>query len=161
MNLFKFLALSSMVFSLSCTPDPLEGFEADAGGGKTDTKVESDVTATDKGTGEASAEFKFVADQFRLSCGQITCHGSRAGNGLKAVQSANSTDKEVFDALTTETLSTDGDPFILAGNAAGSNYIIRMEREPTDGGFMPIGGTKDQTELDKIKAWINDGATFN
>ena len=161
MNLLKFLAVTSLVFTFACTPDPLKGFVTDMGETKTDTKVEADVAEADTGTGEASAEFTFVADHFRGKCGQASCHGASSNNGLKAVLGTDATDKEVFDAIMTKTLSVDGDPFIVPSNATASNYSIRMERETADVGFMPLGGTKDQTELDKINAWINDGATFN
>lgn len=166
MNLIKFLALSSIVFCFACTPDPLEGFEADGGTTKkTDTSVKTDTSTTDDmgggGGDEASPEFMFVAEAFRMKCGQVTCHGASSNNGLKVVLGTDSTDREVFDAIMTTTLSVDGDPFIVAGNATASNYTIRMERDAADPGFMPLGGTKEQADLDKINAWINAGAKFN
>ncbi|GEM_PF-5109975 len=161
MNFFKYTALLSFLLCIGCTPDPLEGFEKDVGT-KADTTVPKDDTGGGDGGGGnvASAEFIVIADMFRAKCALSVCHGMSATNGLKVVQSEQATDKEVFDAMLTETLSTDGDPFIVAGNSAGSNYLARMEQEP-GATFMPIGGTKDQAEVDQVKAWIDGGAKFN
>ena len=161
MNLFKYTALLSFLLCIGCTPDPLEGFEKDAGT-KVDTTVPTDDTGGNDGGGDvASAEFIVIADMFRAKCALSVCHGGGANNGLKVVQSEQATDKEVYDAMLTETLSKDGDPFIVPGNSAGSNYLARMELEPDAAAFMPIGGMKDQAEVDQVKAWIDGGAKFN
>lgn len=159
MNLIKFIVLSSCVFIFSCTPDPLQGFDPNSDNGGTDTG-NSNQPDTPAVTGPASAEFKLVAASFRNSCGQPSCHGSTANNGLKVVQ-IDPTDKEVFDALMTDTLSTDGQRFITAMNPGASNYSIRMTRTSDENGFMPFGGQKNQTELDQVNAWITNGAKFN
>ncbi len=47
---------------------------------------------------------------------------------------------------------------VLPGNADGSPLVDKIEPSPQFGGQMPVGGSLSQDQINKIKAWINEGA---
>ncbi len=165
------LILFSVAFVLACSSADEKSEDSNGCFNCENNKVSNQTTSNNNETTnnktianndskEAGPEFIFVANLFRAQCAQGSCHGAQSNNGLVST-GIDATDREVFEALTTQTRSVDGQLFVIAGDAGNSNLVDRMEREMANLGFMPLGGQKDQFNIDKIKEWINQGASFN
>ncbi len=88
------------------------------------------------------------------SCLNSGCHGNGSSTGGFSFGSAS------YNAVMSAS-GTNGS-LIIAGNAASSNFYLKLTATPPFGSRMPLGRTAlSTTELDKIKAWINDGALDN
>lgn len=107
-------------------------------------------------TGEVQSNVSFADDIqpiFNARC--VSCHGDSLTNGglnLTSYQSATSGSGARY-----------GDDFIVPGNASESGLVDSIEPNPDSGvSRMPQGGPfLSGTQIELIKAWINEGALNN
>ncbi len=52
-------------------------------------------------------------------------------------------------------------PYVIAGDAASSPLIDKLEPNPDHGQRMPQGSSLSGDDINKIRAWINEGALNN
>lgn len=78
------------------------------------------------------------------------CHG--AGQ--------NTFNSSSYDAVMASTSASNkyNSKHVIPSNAAGSPLVDKIEPNPQFGTQMPQGGALSQTDVDKIKDWINEGA---
>lgn len=82
---------------------------------------------------------------FNASC--TSCHGGQSGVTLTS-----------YSATINSVGAQYGTNIVVAGNASTSPLVDKIEPTPQFGGRMPQGGSLSQDQIDKIKAWINEGA---
>ena len=58
---------------------------------------------------------------------------------------------------------TDGGPMVIPGDSLGSNLVVLMEGRADPSIYMPRGAHDpvSQSDIDKIKTWIEEGAKNN
>ena len=92
----------------------------------------------------------------RRGCTTSGCHGGGAG-GLTMSTAANSYANMVGVASTGT-----GEILIVAGDAANSYLVKKLEGTQTAGSRMPLGANPlNNVDLTNIKNWINQGAQNN
>ena len=92
----------------------------------------------------------------RRGCTSAGCHGGGAG-GLMMSSSSGA-----FAALVGVASSATGEVFVIAGDAANSYLVKKLEGTAAAGQRMPIGREAlDNIDLTNIKNWINQGAKNN
>lgn len=52
-------------------------------------------------------------------------------------------------------------PVVIANNANGSFLIKKLSGDSTAGTRMPVGGALSESDIQKVKDWINQGAQNN
>lgn len=82
---------------------------------------------------------------FNASC--TSCHGGQSGVTLTS-----------YSATINSVGAQYGTNIVIAGNADGSPLVDKIEPNPQFGGRMPNSQGLSQDQIDKIKAWINEGA---
>jgi hypothetical protein len=95
-------------------------------------------------------DVKPVLDQYCLSCHVPGGEGYEA-SGLSMVS---------YEALMQG--ATNG-PMVVAGDSLGSNLVVLMEGRADPSIYMPKGSHEKvpKANIDRIKAWIDDGAKDN
>ncbi len=88
-----------------------------------------------------------IQSLFNKNC--VGCH--KTGSTAPDLSTGNS-----YAALTTV---TNGEKFVIAGNAAGS--ILYQCMSGTGGPIMPPNGALSASKLALVEKWINDGALNN
>jgi hypothetical protein len=92
----------------------------------------------------------------RRGCTTGSCHGGDAG-GLTM-----STSQDTYENLVGVPASKQGELLVVAGDAAGSYLVKKLEGAPGVGAQMPIGRAPlSAAELGTIRNWINQGALKN
>lgn len=104
-------------------------------------------------TGEIPTEpVSFSADIqpiFNASC--TNCHGNNGGVNLTSYQSLMSSTGNFY-----------GNNVVVPGNAEASGLIDKLEPNPQNGNRMPPpNGAISGDNINKIRAWINEGALNN
>ena len=95
-------------------------------------------------------------DLFLDNC--TVCHSADGGNSggldLYADGHANLVD--------VESLFYEGRTRVVAGDPAASFLVIKLEgSQGDDGDAMPLGGTLEEADIARIRAWIEDGALLS
>ena len=110
--------------------------------------------------GEDAIEPRFSVIQekiFTPSCAFSSCHD--------AVSPENELDLTKDNAYTSLMQGASPDTYVarvVAGEPDKSLlYLSLVGQTPEDIRAMPLGGVLDQSEIDAIKAWINEGALDN
>ncbi len=105
---------------------------------------------TSEGAPSFSQDVKPVLDQYCLSCHVPGGQGYEA-SGLSMVS---------YEALMQG--ATNG-PMVVAGDSLGSNLVVLMEGRADPSIYMPKGSHEKvpQAQIDRIKAWIDEGAKNN
>jgi hypothetical protein len=104
----------------------------------------------DRETASFAADVRPVLDQYCMECHKVGGEGHEA-SGFSMVSYA--------DVMK----GTDNGPMVIAGDSLGSNLIVLMEGRADPSIYMPKGSHGDisQAKIDKIKAWIDEGAKDN
>lgn len=90
---------------------------------------------------------------FAASCGGVGCHVGESTNGV---------DLSTYSATMSSVGLQYGGAVVIAGNAAGSPLIDKVEASPTQGSRMPLGASSlTASQVEVIKTWIDDGAENN
>ncbi|MEQ9310706.1 MAG: c-type cytochrome domain-containing protein [Balneolaceae bacterium] len=85
---------------------------------------------------------------FNSSC--TSCHGNSGGVNLSS-----------YTALMNSVGNNYGNNLVVPGDADASGLVDKVEPNPTHGTRMPIGGTLSSSQIQTIRAWINEGAQNN
>lgn len=106
------------------------------------------------------ADPSFAADIYeiftRRGCTASLCHGG--GQGGLTMTSASDT----YDQLVGVASPSSGEVRVVPGSAAESYLVKKLEGTASVGDRMPLGGSPlDDTDLQNIKNWINEGAENN
>jgi mono/diheme cytochrome c family protein len=107
-------------------------------------------------TGEIQTNVSFSSEvQPILNSRCVSCHSSSVRNG--------NLDLSSYAGLMNSTGSRYGDDIVVDGNADASGLIDAIEPDPDSGiDRMPQGGPYlSGTQIELIKAWINEGAQNN
>lgn len=92
----------------------------------------------------------------QAGCTASGCHGSGQGNLTMTSASV------AYGNLVGVTSPTSGEVRVIAGNAAGSYLVKKLEGTASFGARMPLGGSPlSANDLQNIKNWINKGAKDN
>ena len=83
----------------------------------------------------------------------MSCHVGGGQGGLTLTSSVS------FAELTAGPSSNS--PVVIANNANGSFLIKKLTGDATAGTRMPVGGALSDSDIQKVKDWINQGATNN
>jgi mono/diheme cytochrome c family protein len=97
-----------------------------------------------------AADVKPVLDQYCLECHQP------GGRGFEASGFSMATYADMLKGA-------DNGPMIVPGDSLGSNLVVLMEGRADPSIKMPHGSTDKvaQYQIEKIKAWIDQGAKDN
>ncbi len=116
------------------------------------TNTENLVTAPeDDDNNEPIVGLSYATDIqpiFNSNCSN--CHGSSGGVSLTS-----------YAALMGSVGNNYGENVVVPGNADASGLVDKIEPNPTHGARMPTNGTLTLTEIQSIRAWINEGAQNN
>jgi hypothetical protein len=142
-------ALSLAVSLAACggdSPTDPGGTDGNNNGGNTGRTVKADPS--------------FASDVFeiftRRGCTGSLCHGG--GQGGLTMSSATGAYADLVDVKSPITQEVR----VIAGNAANSYLVKKLEGTASAGERMPLGGSPlDATDLQNIKNWINQGAKNN
>ena len=101
-------------------------------------------------TARFSADVKPVLDQYCVGCHQ------QGGTGHAATGFSMESYADLLKG-------TDSGPMVIPGDSLGSNLVVLMEGRADPSIKMPHGSSDKvaQYEIDKIKAWIDQGAKKN
>jgi hypothetical protein len=105
---------------------------------------------------EGSGSVTFSRDvQPILADNCVSCH-QEGGSGYEA----SGFDMTTYDGLMK---GTKFGPMVIAGDAEGSNLVVLMEGRADPSISMPHGGLDrvPQSQIDLIRAWIDQGAKKN
>lgn len=90
---------------------------------------------------------------FAASCGGVGCHVGESTNGV---------DLSTYSRTMNSVGLQYAGPIVIAGNAAGSPLVDKIEASPTQGSRMPLGASAlSASQVEVIKTWIDDGAENN
>ncbi len=116
------------------------------------TNTENLVVAPENGEEEELIEnVSYASDVqpiFNRSC--AGCHGASGGVGLTS-----------YSALMSSVGNNYGNNVVVPGNADASGLVDKIEPNPQHGSRMPTNGSLTITEIQTIRAWINEGAQNN
>lgn len=100
---------------------------------------------------EQSEQVSFSSDVQPIFSGSCTsCHGNSGNVNLSS-----------YSALMNSVGSNYGNTVVVPGDADASGLVDKIEPNPAHGTRMPIGGTLSSTQIQTIRAWINEGAQNN
>lgn len=117
-------------------------------------------TTTTSQQSSAPTLSQIQSDIFTPSCATAGCHNSSAAGGLR-LDAGNS-----FGNLVNVTSAEAGSLKRVNPGSSSSSYIInKMENTQGSvggsGTVMPPGGARPSSEIQKVKDWINAGASNN
>ncbi len=113
--------------------------------------TENLITGPDDGGDEPAGEVSYSSDVQPIFNGSCTsCHGSSGNVSLSS-----------YSALINSVGNNYGSNLVVAGNAAGSGLVDKIEPNPDHGSRMPVGGSLTNSEIQTIRTWINEGAKNN
>lgn len=85
---------------------------------------------------------------FNGSC--AGCHGNSGNVNLSS-----------YSALMNSVGANYGNTLVVSGDANASGLVDKIEPNPAHGSRMPIGGALTTSQIQTIRAWINEGAKNN
>ncbi|MBO6524316.1 MAG: hypothetical protein JJ971_10855 [Balneolaceae bacterium] len=110
------------------------------------------LTNVEDNTGEIPSEpISYASDIqpiFNARC--TVCHGNNGGVNLSSYQ-----------ALMNSTGNFYGTNLVVPGDAAASGLVDVLEPNPQNNNPMPQGSSLSGNDIEKIRAWINEGALNN
>lgn len=110
------------------------------------------LTNVEDNTGEVPDEpVSYASDIqpiFNARC--TVCHGNSGGVNLSSYQALMNSNGNFY-----------GTNVVVPGDAAASGLVDKLEPNPQFGSRMPQGSSLSGNDIEKIRAWINEGALNN
>lgn len=108
------------------------------------------------GDGGGSASISYAADiQPLWDAACLGCHGQNGNGGLDLRGGVSRGNMVGVPSLGY------AQQRVAAGNADASVLYLKLTGASGTGAIMPVGGSLDQAEIDKVRAWIDEGALDN
>ena len=111
------------------------------------------VSGPDDGGGEnpPPVAVSYASDVQPIFNGSCTgCHGNSGNVNLSS-----------YSALMNSVGANYGNTLVVSGDADASGLVDKVEPNPAHGSRMPIGGSLTSSQIQTIRAWINQGAKNN
>jgi hypothetical protein len=139
-----------------CAPPPLTG-GPDTGG--PDSTLPPDATADADG-GVEPVPFEEVATIVRDNCANVGCHGGEDGMGnLKIIGATMASDEQVRQALEGKMTADGQDPYVDPGKP-GNSALVQAMTNSAGRALMPPTGKLESETIETVRAWIDQGASY-